>query len=660
MNMKKKNCCHSHSEKEASGITGHDETSCNCRQHTHHKNSSYITLVISCTLWLAGICIDYTGAEWFSANTVRLWWYLAAFAPVGFPILKEAWEHLFHTHQYFNEFLLMGLASAGAFYIGEYQEAVAVMLFYTLGENLQHRAVAQATRHISRLLDIRPRRVWVSRMATYEEVDPQEVCEGEIIEVRPGARVPLDGILLDNASYFDTSALTGESLPRIIEAGREVLAGMLVCDHPVHLRVIRPYEDSTLSHILQLVQEASERKAPAELFIRRFARVYTPVVLILAFLIVSLPAIAAWWQTSFQYVFSEWLYRGLTFLVISCPCALVISIPLGYFSGIGTASRTGILFKGGNYLDAIAQVNCIAFDKTGTLTTGQFEVIRVLGENNTKSLLLGLARSLEEKSTHPIAQAIVHFAKSRHAERIPVDTLKEIPGYGIEAEVYGKPVLLGHPRLLEQAGITLPQFTIMETVVACSIDGVYSGGFVLTDKLKKDALEAIDKLHQLGITDIHLLSGDKKEIVEQVGRQLTIRQAHGDLLPADKLRYISQLIARPGCHAAFAGDGINDAPVLACSHVGIAMGGLGSDAAIESADIIIQTDQPSKVATAIAIGRATRKAIHQNIIGTITVKIIILLAGAWGIASLWGAVFADVGVALLAIMNSVRILRKRF
>lgn len=632
-----------------------------CGHEHHHSGTNKLYPAISFFLLAGGIIMGHAGLDWFSRPSVSLMWYLVAFLPVGLPVMHEAW-HSIQSKDYFNEFSLMVIASTGAFCIGEYPEAVAVMLFYTIGEMLQHGAVERASRNISNLLDVRPERAKVLRGGNYVEISPKEVRVGEQIEVKPGGRVPLDGVLLGERAMFETSALTGESMPRTIEAGNEVLAGMIAYGKAVHVEVSRPYERSALARILTLVKDASERKAPAELFIRRFARVYTPVVILLALLIVAVPALVGLFVPSFSYVFADWLYRGLVFLVISCPCALVISVPLGYFGGIGAASRAGILFKGGNYLDAVTKINSIAFDKTGTLTTGRFEVIDLHNEGCTKEELLDVLVNVEQKSTHPIARTIVRYAETHKANTLPTSSMKEIAGYGVEALVSGKCVLVGNPRLLASRNIDVPDSLLktVATAVACAIDGVYAGAVLLSDTLKEDAVHAIQSLKELGIKDIHLLSGDKKEIVSRFAQDLGIMQAHGDLLPEDKARYIDTLAQKPGHSVAFVGDGMNDAPVLALSNVGIAMGGLGSDAAIESADVVIQTDQPSKVATAITIGRTTRGIVRQNIIGAIGVKAVILLAGALGFASLWGAVFADVGVALLAVLNSVRILGKKF
>lgn len=592
---------------------------------------------------------------------VEVLWFLLAFLPVGFPVMVEVWKSI-RQKDIFNEFSLMLLATIGAFCIGEYPEGVAVMLFYSVGERVQHRAVDRARRNIRRLLDVRPEKALVLRQGKEQSVFPGEVEVGEMIMVKPGERIPLDGLLQEEYALFDTSALTGESLPRTINRGEEVLAGMIVSGQAIRLKVTKPYEQSALARILALVQDASERKAPAELFIRRFARIYTPVVFLLALSIMLLPALVAAFHPGFDYFFKDWAYRGLVFLVISCPCALVISVPLGYFGGIGAASRKGILFKGGNYLDAITHVNTVVFDKTGTLTTGHFQVFSMEADTVSSQRLLSILLTLEEKSTHPVAQAVTRYALQEGAGRIGVTHLQEYPGYGLEGVIEGKNVLVGNIRLLTDRGITVPAGISerVATVVVCAIAGKYAGHLLLSDTLKADAVEAIGRLKQLHIDNIQLLSGDKKEIVAIFAKTLGIRHARGGLLPEDKAAYLEKLNAEAGVSAAFVGDGMNDAPVLALSDVGIAMGGLGADAAIESADVVIQTDQPSKVATAISIGRATRRIVKQNIAGAIGVKSLILIAGACGFVTLWAAVFADVGVALLAVLNSVRILSKKF
>lgn len=628
--------------------------------HTHDQQGTGF-LILSFLLLVGGVILRYLQLPFWMIPGVEVLWFLLAFLPVGFPVMVEVWKSI-RQKDIFNEFSLMLLATIGAFCIGEYPEGVAVMLFYSVGERVQHRAVDRARRNIRRLLDVRPEKALVLRQGKEQSVFPGEVEVGEMITIKPGERIPLDGLLQEEYALFDTSALTGESLPRTINRGEEVLAGMIVSGQAIRLKVTKPYEQSALARILALVQDASERKAPAELFIRRFARIYTPVVFLLALSIMLLPALVAAFHPGFDYFFKDWAYRGLVFLVISCPCALVISVPLGYFGGIGAASRKGILFKGGNYLDAITHVNTVVFDKTGTLTTGHFQVSSMEADTVSSQRLLSILLTLEEKSTHPVAQAVTRYALQEGAGRIGVTHLQEYPGYGLEGVIEGKNVLVGNIRLLTDRGITVPAGISerVATVVVCAIAGKYAGHLLLSDTLKADAVEAIGRLKQLHIDNIQLLSGDKKEIVAIFAKTLGIRHARGGLLPEDKAAYLEKLNAEAGVSAAFVGDGMNDAPVLAVSDVGIAMGGFGSDAAIESADVVIQTDQPSKVATAISIGRATRRIVKQNIAGAIGVKSLILVAGACGFVTLWAAVFADVGVALLAVLNSVRILSKKF
>lgn len=558
----------------------------------------------------------------------------------------------------FNEFTLMGMAVLGAFYLGEYWEGIAVILFYVVGEWFQHKAVSKARKNIKSLLDIRPETATIIKENRNEVVSPKTVQPGDTIEVKVGERVPLDGLLLNETASFNTSALTGESVPRTIHHNEEVLAGMISTDKVIRIKVNRAYDQSALARILTLVQDAAERKAPAELFIRRFARIYTPVVTGLAVLIVLFPFLYSLLQPSFLFIFDDWFYRALVFLVISCPCALVVSIPLGYFGGIGAASRNGILFKGGNYLDAITKINTVVFDKTGTLTKGVFEVQTVnTASDITENELLQLIGSAENYSNHPIAKAIVNYANSKQIELISPLDIHEIAGYGLKTTINGKVIFIGNARLLVQQQIAFPNeiLTIPETTVLCAVNGEYKGYIILADTLKEDSAQAISSLKELNINNIQILSGDKQAIVSNLAKQIGVTQAYGDLLPEGKVDHLQALKANPENRIAFVGDGINDAPVLALSDVGIAMGDLGSDAAIETADVVIQTGHPSKVATAIRIGKLTHRIVWQNISMAFGVKLLVLILGAGGLATLWEAVFADVGVALLAIFNAIRI-----
>ena len=630
--------------------------------HTHLEShggllKDYWKIILSALLLFSGILLNAAGTAFFEEKYIALGWYLLAYLPVGLPVMKEAWESILQK-DVFSEFTLMFIATLGAFYIGEYPEGVAVMLFYSLGELFQNKAVNKAKRNISALLDVRPETATVVRGNSLLIEAPQQIQVGETIEVKVGERVPLDGTMLNEVAAFNTSALTGESVPRNIRQGEEVLAGMIATDKVVRIQVTKPFEKSALSRILALVQNASERKAPAELFIRKFARIYTPAVTGLAALIVLLPFLYSMTDAQFTFVFNDWLYRALVFLVISCPCALVVSIPLGYFGGIGAASRLGILFKGGNYLDAITQVNTVIFDKTGTLTKGTFDVQSCQAQPGvTEEKLIQLAASAERNSTHPIAKAIVSYAKQSDIELIATTDVTEIAGHGLQATMDGTRVLVGNPRLLTKFGIEYPDelSSIVDTIVVCAIGTRYAGYLLLSDTLKEDAINAIKELEALNINNIQILSGDKQAIVTNFAEKLGITQAYGDLLPDGKVKHIEALRSNPANRIAFVGDGINDAPVLALSHVGIAMGGLGSDAAIETADVVIQTDQPSRVATAIRAGRQTRRIVWQNISLAFGVKLLVLILGAGGIATLWEAVFADVGVALIAIVNAIRI-----
>lgn len=620
----------------------------------------YSAELISFGLLLCGIGLSWGNVAWFQTEIVRFVWYLVAFIPVGFPVLKEAVECL-REKEYFNEFMLMSLAAIGAFYIGEYPEGVAVMLFYSIGEKFQDSAVSRARSNIRALLDVRPEQATVIRDGQEEIEKPEQVRVGEIIEIKVGERVPLDGIMLGDVAAFNTAALTGESVPRNIRTGEDVLAGMIVTDRVVRVKVTKPYDQSALARILEMVQNASERKAPAELFIRKFARIYTPVVTGLAVLIVLVPWIVSWVQPDFSFVLNDWLYRALVFLVISCPCALVVSIPLGYFGGIGAASRQGILFKGGNYLDAITKINTVVFDKTGTLTKGVFEVQQVhVREGFTEEEVVRTIASVESRSNHPIAKAVGQYAKSRQISIRRDVEVSELAGYGLTTLVDGQEVLVGNTRLLEKYGISFPsELTgVPETLVVCAVNGEYVGHLLLADTVKEDAKEAVAALKKLNIDNIQILSGDKQTIVSKLARYLGVDEAYGDLLPEDKVAHVEALKSDPGRRVAFVGDGINDAPVLALSDVGVAMGGLGSDAAIEIADVVLQTDQPGRLAMAIRIGKETRRIIWQNITLAFGVKLIVLVLGAGGLATMWEAVFADVGVALLAILNAIRIQKR--
>ena len=604
---------------------------------------------LSLALLLAGIAMSAMEVSWFSNSWIRLLWYAIAWLPTGCGVLREAIEAA-RDGEVFNEFLLMSVASIGAFAIGEYPEAVAVMTLYCIGEALQDRAVSRARSNIKSLIALRPDHAVIVRGDERATVSPADVKVGDIVEVKPGERVPIDGTLTNGAHAFDTAALTGESLPRIIDQGNEVLAGMIVIESPVRLKAIRPASESAVSRILAMVEDASERKAPTELFIHRFAKVYTPIVVGLAVLVVLLPWLYSAIDTSWNYDFTTWLHRALIFLVISCPCALVISIPLSYFAGIGAASRRGILFKGSNYLDAIAQVDTVVFDKTGTLTTGQFLVSQVSRLNDEQ---VSIVAAIEQVSPHPIAQAIIDY---REPAAVEVTDLKNIAGYGLSATVNRDKWLVGTTRLLQNEGVDYPAELndIASTMVAVAVNSRFAGYIVLNDRAKDDAQRAIEELSAEHITTV-MLSGDRQALTLQLANKLGIGTAHGDLLPQGKVEHIERL-KQDGKRVAFVGDGINDAPVMAASDVGIAMGNLGSDMAIETADMVIQTDQPSRVADAVNIGKRTRSIVRQNISLAIIVKLLVMILGLLGLANMWQAVFADVGVALICVINALRLM----
>ncbi|WP_339876304.1 heavy metal translocating P-type ATPase [Olleya marilimosa] len=628
-------------------------------QHTHnvghnHGNGSafktYVPAIISFTMLIIGIGLDYFDVSFFK-DWIRIAWYGIAYLPVGFPVVKEGWYSI-KKGDVFTEFFLMSIATIGAFIIGEYPEGVAVMLFYAVGELFQNAAVNRAKGNIKALLDVRPKEANVFRDGDYVSVSPEAVNIGEKIQIRVGEKIPLDGILLSEKASLNTAALTGESKPDSIQKEAKVYAGSINLESVIEVEVTNKFEDSSIARILDLVQNATARKSKTELFIRQFARIYTPIVVFLAFGVTFIPYFFV-----DDYVFRDWLYRALIFLVISCPCALVISIPLGYFGGLGAASKNGILFKGASFLDAMTKINTLVMDKTGTVTKGVFKIkeVKAIGWNETEFMQYLMA--MEEQSTHPIAKAILEY--KAEGEDFEAQDVSEIAGKGLKGIVNGKTVLVGNKALMTTNNIDVPSETesIVESIVLVAIDNQFAGYVVIADELKEDAKETITALHKVGIKNIMMLSGDKDSITQQVAKELNIENAKGGLLPEDKLNEVEILKKNPENKIAFIGDGINDTPVLAASNVGIAMGGLGSDVAIETADVIIQTDQPSKVVRAIKISRSTRKIVWQNIILAFGVKVIVLILGAGGLATMWEAVFADVGVALLAILNAVRLQR---
>ena len=553
----------------------------------------------------------------------------------------------------FNEFVLMSVATIGAFVIGEYEEGVAVMVFYQIGEWFQDAAVNNAKKSIKALLDVRPDEVTVIRNNKLLVADPSIVELGETIQIKPGEKVALDGELLSENASFNTAALTGESKPDTKYKGETILAGMINLNTVAEIKVKALFKDSKLSKILEMVQDATARKSQTQLFISRFAKVYTPIVFFLAVALCFVPYFFV-----NDYNFQTWFYRALVFLVISCPCALVVSIPLGYFGGIGLASRNGILFKGGNFLDVMTNVNTIVMDKTGTLTKGVFKVQQVVTNGIDENELVKLTAALEKNSTHPIAKAVTEFAGDK-TNGVNVVGVEEISGHGLKGNVDGKEMLAGNIKLLKKYNINYPTEIekIVDTIVVVAINSQYAGYITIADEIKEDAVQAVKDMHSLNIKTF-MLSGDKQSVVNEVAKKVGIDEAYGDLLPEGKVEKVQQL-KNEGKHIAFVGDGVNDAPVVALADAGIAMGGLGSDATIETADVVIQNDQPHKIVSAIRIGKITRSIVWQNIILAMGVKVFVLVLGAGGVATLWEAVIADVGVALLAILNAVRIQRMK-
>lgn len=625
--------------------------------HTHHDGhehgsqdsawKSHWDLITA--LFILGIMLTLEyGFKILLSDTINLAIYGIAYLLAGWKVLHLAFRKLKRL-DIFNEFFLMSVATIGAFLIGEYSEGVAVMVFYSIGEWFQDSAVNRAKRSIKALLDVRPDEVTVLRNGTELRVNPGSVEINEVISVKPGEKVALDGHLISEKASFNTAALTGESKPDTKYAGETILAGMINQNTVAEVKVSALFSDSKLSKILAMVQDATARKSQTQLFITKFAKIYTPIVFFLALGVCFLPYFVV-----DSYDFSTWFYRSLVFLVISCPCALVVSIPLGYFGGIGLASRNGILFKGGNFLDVMTRINVVVMDKTGTLTKGVFKVQQISSIIDEKEFVR-LAAVLERNSTHPVAKAIIDYAGDTNSDK--AEKVEEIPGHGLKGTIGGKTVIAGNLKLLKLLSISYPQEieTIADTIVVVAIDGSYAGYLTIADEIKEDAAAAVYDLKKLGIKTV-MLSGDKQTVADQVAARLGIDSAYGDLLPEGKVEKVEEL-KRSGFHIAFVGDGVNDAPVVALADAGIAMGGLGSDATIETADIVIQNDQPSRIVSAILIGRITRNVVWQNIILAMVVKVLVLALGAGGIATLWEAVIADVGVALLAILNAVRIQR---
>ncbi len=593
------------------------------------------------------------GAALNLPNWAELAVFLVAYLIVGGEILVRAFKNILRG-QVFDENFLMAIATIGAFLIGEFPEGVAVMLFYQVGELFQSVAVNRSRKSISSLMDIRPDFANLKVGDEERKVSPEEVAIGDIIIVKPGEKVPLDGKVIEGTSMMDTSALTGESVPREVEPGNDVLSGFINKNGVLTIEVAKEFGESTVSKILDLVQNASSRKAETENFITKFARYYTPVVVITALVIALVPPMFVDGAT-----FADWIYRALVFLVISCPCALVISIPLGFFGGIGGASKKGVLIKGSNYLEALNNVETVVFDKTGTLTKGVFEVTEIKAENNfSKEELLEIAAHAESYSNHPIGLSILK-AYGGEIDKNNIESYDEISGHGTKVKVLGKEVLAGNIKLMKKENISYSEVNSVGTVVHLAVDGKYAGYIVISDEVKEDSKGAIQELKALGVKKTVMLTGDAKSVGEKVGKDLGLDEVYSELLPTDKVEKLEKLDKEKSAKGKliFVGDGINDAPVLARADIGIAMGGLGSDAAIEAADIVIMTDEPSKIADAIKIAKRTKKIVWQNIIFALGIKAVFLILGAFGIATMWEAVFADVGVSVIAILNAMRVMK---
>lgn len=630
---------------------GHDEHS-NDHGHDHGGGekgtwTGHWPLLLALAILAVMLILDY-GFKVNPGNITNLIIFGVAYLLAGYNVLELAFRKLLRF-DFFNEFFLMSVATLGAFAIGSYSEGVAVMVFYSIGEWFQDAAVDKAKRNIKALLDIRPDTVTVLRGGNAISVKPDEVKIEEIIQVKPGEKVALDGVLISDKGTYNTAAMTGESKPDTKQKGEQVLAGMINLNTVTEIKVKSLFKDSKLSKILEMVQDATARKSQTQLFISRFAKVYTPIVFLLALLVVVVPYFVV-----SNYVFQDWFYRGLVFLVISCPCALVVSIPLGYFGGIGLASKNGILFKGSNFLDVMTKIDTVVMDKTGTLTRGVFNVQKVVTSNFEEQELIKLTAALESKSTHPIAIAITQYS-GQSINGTSIESVEEIAGHGLKGNIEGREVIAGNTALFKKLGIPYDAAVENEqdTMVVVAVENKYAGYFTIADEIKEDAQQAISELHQLNIETV-MLSGDKQSVVDKVAKLLGIDKAFGALLPENKVEKVEEL-KNQNRRIAFVGDGVNDAPVIALADAGIAMGGLGSDATIETADIVIQNDQPRKIVTAIKIGKLTRNVVWQNIALAMGVKIVVLILGAGGVATLWEAVIADVGVALLAILNAVRI-----
>ena len=587
---------------------------------------------------------------------IRFICYMVPYLVIGYDVLRKAFKGILNR-QVFDENFLMAVATVGAIALGDYKEGVSVMLFYQIGELFQSYAVGKSRRNISDLMDIRPDYANVEKDGELEQVDPDEVEVGTVIVVQPGEKVPIDGVIIEGSSTLNTSALTGESLPREAKAGDEVISGCINMTGLLKIQTTREFGESTVSKILELVENSSSRKSRSENFISKFARYYTPAVCYGALALAILPPIVRMLALGLAPEWGDWIYRALTFLVISCPCALVISIPLSFFAGIGGASHEGVLVKGSNYLETMAQTKYVVFDKTGTMTQGVFEVSGVHHNTIPEEQLLEYAALAECSSSHPISKSL-QKAYGKPIDRNRVTDIEEISGHGVKAKVDGVDVAAGNAKLMKQMDLPYSECHEVGTIVHVAVDGTYAGHILISDQLKPHAKQAIQDLKRAGITKTVMLTGDMKRVADQVAAELGIDEVHSELLPADKVAKVEELLAKKGEKEklAFVGDGINDAPVLSRADIGIAMGALGSDAAIEAADVVLMDDDPQKIAKAIKISRKCLRIVYENIYFALGIKAICLILGALGIANMWMAIFADVGVMVIAVLNAIRAL----
>lgn len=647
--FRKNQCCHG-------SCSSHDEH----HSHTHQSNHEDVSLLskvggaIKEQIWLLIGVVIFLAVTLFQLDgLVEVVLYLISYLLIGGKVLITACRNIIRG-EVFDENFLMMVATIGAFLIGEYPEAIAVMLFYEIGELFQSYAVNRSRQSITSLLDIRADHANLVTEFGTEEVAPEMVLVGDYIVVKPGERVPLDGEVVKGQCYLDTSALTGESVPRLVSVGETILAGCINTNALVKVRVTKVAGESTVARILELVENASSKKAQTEKFITKFARVYTPIVVLLAILIAIIPSVI------FQANFSTWLYRALSFLVVSCPCALVVSIPLGFFAGLGGASKQGVLVKGGNYLEALTHVDTIVFDKTGTLTKGVFKVTEAKALNMTEESFIKLAAYAESQSNHPIAKSIVE-AYGQSIDENLVSDYEEVAGKGVKVIVNNQQILIGNATLMKEANLEVLSVDVIGTIIHMAVDQNYVGYMVISDEIKETSKAAIAKLKQQGVSQVVMLTGDHESIAKKVANELGVDKVYAELLPHQKVEHVEQLLANQSKdkNLVFVGDGMNDAPVLARADIGVAMGGIGSDAAIEAADVVLMEDDPMALVKAIHKAKQTSMILYQNIIFALGVKVLVMILVACGLATMWAAVFADVGVTILAVINSTRALKSR-